>query len=205
MTTYDPSLEGSVLPSLPPVGTREADKIHAEVRQHMREMVTKLRHLQDMSIFPGQGNKYEELAFINSLVLLSQWAKPGIKNPNDLSRPPDHYHVKGYTGFLGRIQRANILLWVRQNDGEKVYFNFKSLKRDQIENIFGTADGRNLLLEDYQGKSMEGQAPIDIGEIGISFYSYSARSMRKQPVENIPRGDLLDVEVYRKHRGGFFA
>ena len=168
----------------------------------MREMVTNLRNQQEVSIKPG--DKCEEVAFINSLLLLHQWSKPGINKPNDIESGGRKYHVKGHPGFMSKIQKANILIWVRQEDGEKSYLNFKSLSREQIENIFGQADGRYLLLEEYQGK----ESPVivrDINEIGVSFFNYKNRRMRKQDKETVLEGDYLDIEVYKKHKGGFFA
>ena len=77
MVEYDPSLEGNDIPSIPLDDNSESERMR-KVKMFMREMVSKLRHQQEVSITPGKNNPEEELAFINSLLLLHQWSKPGI-------------------------------------------------------------------------------------------------------------------------------
>ena len=202
MVEYDPNLEGTVLPKVP-LKDDDPESIEMKtVRNHMREIATKMRRQQEVSINPG--DPYEEIAFINCLLLLHQWCKPGIEKPNDVSGRGKTYHIKGNPRFTETIQKANILLWVRQDDGEKAYFNFKAFTREQIQNIFGTTDGRNFILEDYEGKVQESNMR-DIREIGVSFYNYQNRRMRKSEKRDVPEGEYLDIEIYRKHKGAFFA
>ena len=174
MVRYDPNLEGTALPTVPIGDERTVTKEMRAVRPLMREMVSKLRHLQELSIRPG--NEYEEIAFVNSLVLLKKWSMPGTSQPNDISRRNQHFHVKGPRSWMVNIQKANILLWMRQPDGEKKYLNFKALPMQKIENIFDSARNVDLAYEDYQGKETS-QPVSDIVEIGVSFYGYRNRSI----------------------------
>ena len=202
MVEYDPSLEGEAIPKVPEDRYQYEKEDRKAVRLKMREMVSKLRHLQEVSIEPG--DRITEIAFINSLQLLKQWSTPGITKPNDFRRGERRYHVKGPHSWIANIQKANILIWAKQPDGEKTYINFKSLTKEKIDNIFGSGSNPDLTFEDYQGKP-SGSQLRDISEIGVSFYKYRDRSLRKADQHEVLEGDFLDIEVYRKHRGGFFA
>ena len=204
MTTYDHALEGNAYPALPIPQVDPAKLQAIAVKSFMREYVSKIRRFQEVSIQPGDAAR--EIAFVNSLRLLHAWCEPTQQHINEMSAHNFKYHVRfNRDNFDRLIQNTNILLWTRKADGEKVYFNFKALSRDQVENLFGTAEQRQLFLETYDGRAAEPTPIEDIQEIGVSFYQYQSRALQKTPEQQLQAAEFLDIEVYKHHRGGFFA
>ena len=162
MTTYDHSLEGNAYPSLPLAQIDYAKYNKAkDIKMYMREFVSKIRQFQEVSAVPG--NAVQEIALINSLKLLHAWCEPTQQHINESQVEDYKYHVRFIKdSFDRRIKDTNILLWAKKEDGEKVYFNFKALSRDQIDNLFGTAEHREFFLESYDGREAE---PVPITDI----------------------------------------
>ena len=69
--------------------------------------------------------------------------------------------------------------------------------------MFEIFTGRSMLDENYQGLESMDISGKQVTKVGVSFFATTDRKFRKVAEE--PVGDDLDVLVYRKHVGGFFA
>ena len=196
---YDPSIEGQYLPTVP-LGNRTPDNHKQIIRETMTKMLTRMRYQQDTAYETGDHDT--DRAWINSLKLLKKWSSAGVSAPTHQEDNQFKYVVKT-TDFIEDLKKARIVLWAEMDDGEKVYYNFKSIPEEKLPNIFEILSGRDLMEDDYQGKNSEAIAGRPMKKVGISFFRYQNKNLRKVPQQ--PLGQEIDIEVYRKHRGGFFA
>ena len=199
VVTYDPSIEGQYLPTVP-LGNRTPDNHKQIIRETMTKMLTRMRYQQDTAYKTGDPDT--DRAWINSLKLLKKWSSAGAPAPTHQEDNQFKYVVKT-TDFIEDLKKARIVLWAEMDDGEKVYYNFKSIPEEKLPNIFDILSGRELMEDDYQGKNSEAIAGRPMKKVGISFFRYQNKNLRKVPQQ--PLGQEIDIEVYRKHRGGFFA
>ena len=145
--TYDAGLEGTAYPNLP-IGER-----HENIRREtLKKLINDICAMKDTSIDLTSEDNDKSLAFIKALELLKVWSTPGATPQKKVELGRTTFNIKGHLNyFLNKIQKASIVIWAEQEDGEKVYYNFKRIKKDQIPQVFELLTGRNKFTEDYQG------------------------------------------------------
>lgn len=193
---YDPKLEGTALPTVP------LGRVHNVRRKTMKKMINCIKATHDFYITMDDADiNAKSLAFIKALELLKNWSTKGEEHTRQFKEGQTTYKITGRLNYQ-RLQDARIVIWAEGQDEEKTYYNFAKIKKEQIPKIFEILTGREYIDENYQGLESKDIAGKDIKKVGVSFFASSNRKFRKL---NEPVGDDLDVEVYKKHVGGFFA
>ena len=196
--TYDAGLEGTAYPNL------SISERHENIRrQTLKKLINDIRAMKDTSIDLSTADNDKSLAFIKALELLKDWNTPGATPQKKVELGKTTYNIKGHFNyFLSKIQKARIVIWAEDEDQMKTYYNFSKLPKSKIPNIFNILTGRELFNEDYQGFESADIIGRQLGKVGISFFTTTNRKFRKAQELG---GEDLDVEVYKKHVGGFFA
>ena len=197
--TFDHSLVGTEMPN-PPLSNKPPNYRRIMVKK----MVNQIKAAQDFYVELDDNDKITSRcqAFIDALKLLKNWSTVGAERTKTFHEGQTWYEVTGRINY-NRLQKMRTVIWAEGSDGEKTYYNFSKLTREQIPQVFEIFSGRSALDENYQGLETMAASGRDVRKVGVSFFASSDRKFRKVAEE--PVGDDLDVLVYRKHIGGFFA
>ena len=193
---YDPNLEGTALPTVP------LGRVHNVRRKTMKKMINCIKAAHDFYIDMEDKDKNEKsIAFIKALELLKNWSTKGEDHTRQFKEGQTTYKITGRLNYQ-RLHDMRIVIWAEGQDTEKTYYNFSKIKKEQIPNIFEILTGREYIDENYQGLEPASIVGKAISKVGVSFFTSSSKKFRKV---NELVGDDLDIEVYKKHVGGFFA
>ena len=234
MTTpivYDPSLEGTVLPTISSnTRVRIRQKLDAKTQQYLRDFLLKIKDLQPIEYDVDSQNGEEQFnAFIKALQIVQRWTRGDI-HPS--FRMPDNriLHVHGGVNVARFLQRAKAIIWVEDQNGNRHYYTLSYLDRINFNDLGNLFTNLIHLEDNYQGfnpnnvvnpqyqnaNSANGQTNITLpNKMGLMWFSKTTLGDGLQPISpTFHTRDNVDIQVahpnrvrtrqYRHMLGGFF-
>ena len=203
---YDPSLEGTALPTLNDVSShvRIRQKLDAKTQKYLKEFLVKTKNLEGIEYDVDSTDGEEKFnAFMKALQVIGRWMNdednPSFKMPD--GRKLD-IKANGIGNFL---KHYKAVAWIEDQNGNRHYYTLAYLNRINFNNIADVFTNILSMQDDYQGLNeadIVNNNTVHIpNRMGLLWFSDGTRGTVIGPANRV-RNNAVNIDMSVEHPSG---